>query len=771
MGAGSSSLSAPKLLTNDELKSGSEDIRRMSNALFQFMYTKWEPKDVWEIANNPSKYVIAISDLITTQFHVLGYTRKDGKLGEIYFKEWKDLKPPMSTGDYDKEAQNAKNSNNTRRKRRERNDKNYEIQKRNSEIIAFYFVRIFQILGALLLVVKDFNIPSFNPETGEEVVATSNNASRNFAHQAYQVVSAFRPPSMKGGARMSFDPQMPLGPYDFLRFYLRQADEDDISNFKTKGFLLDRKREFMFEGSDTMIFEFTPYKDAADIRADTKPSQKIGILVKNSANGMYEKVYIQVFVSDIQFESEGGFVNMIQGYKAPAERPEKEKETAYPREVVLDMVLPVNSGGNNKVTFSRIGKTKSLNLGSEYQVTKDSKKFVENLFLVMPSMKKSDFVKMLQRVLISGLRQTRGELEDVTFEKKIETEATGAEKDKPKPPNNKSLKDTFSELVKDNHQPHCIARALQLLDSASISGKFNNRMGNTKVCKDALGGKSSMKLSDYTPTRSLGQLFGKINPLDYQSSINVLKAFVQKESTGNPLSTDAVGNVPSEKDELQAAIKRLTTAFNIVYSDQKDLASVEVKISSKCDPKDIGKDIEIGRDSNTFREMRTASQKLLAYHLTQITRISEFLKKIFNISQRGDGSWKVEGPKTELLFAGFEVMNDLTNQARALLLDYYAGCEEIYQGGLKAWEASAAPAVNRGSPGPGAVLPSAPRLPSGGPAPPPGSGGPPPPGAGGPAPPPGANGPAPPRAGGPPGQPVGGIAPPAVGGQRRRKSK
>ena len=747
MGAGSSSLSAPKTITNDELKSGSEDIRRMSNALFQYMYTKWEPKDVWEIANNPSNYVIALSDLITTQFHVLGYTRKDGKLGEIYFKEWKDLKPPMSTGDYAKEAQNAKNSNNTRRIRRQRNDKNYEIQKQNSEIIAFYFVRIFQILGALLLVVKDFNMPSFNPETGEEVVATSNNASRNFAHQAYQVVSAFKSPSMKGGARMSFEPSMPLGPYDFLRFYLRQADEDDISNFKTKGHLLDRKREFMFEGSDTMIFEFTPYKDVAEIRADTKPSQRIGILVKNSANGIYEKAYIPVFVSDIQFDlNDGGFVNMIQGYKAPAERPEKERETAYPREVVLDMVLPEKSGGNNKVTFTRIGKTKSLNLGFEYQVTRDSKKFVDNLLLVMPSMKRSDFVKMLERVLISGLRLTRSELEDVIFEKKIETEATGAEKNKPKPPNNKSLKDTFGELVKDNYQPHCIARALQLLDSASISGKFKNRSGNTKVCKDALGGKSSMKLSEYTPTRSFGQLFGKINPIDYQSSINVLKAFVQKDSTGNPLSADAVGNFPSEKDELQAAIKRLTTAFNIVYSDQKDLASVEVKISSKCDPKDIGKDIEI-KNTNTINEMRTASQKLLAYHLAQIRRISEFLKKIFNITQRGDGSWKVEGPKTELLFAGFEVMNDLTNQARALLLDYYAGCEEIYQGGLKAWEATAAPAANRGSPGPGAVLPSAPRAPS---APP--------------------SGPVPPAAPAPPGG-AGGPAPPAVGGRRRRKSK
>jgi len=729
------------------------------------MYTKWEPKDVWEIANDPSKYVIAISDLITTQFHVLGYTRKDGKLGEIYFKEWKDLKPPMSTEDYSKEAQNAKNSNNTRKIRRERNDKNYEIQKRNSEIIAFYFVRIFQILGALLLVVKDFNIPSFNPETGEEVDAPTNNASRNFAKQGYQVVSAFRPPSMKGGARMSFDSSMPLGPYDFLRFYLRQADDDvDIPNFRGASVDLNKAKEFMFDGSNTMIFEFTPYKDVAEIRADTRPSQKIGILVKN-ASGMHEKILIPIFIKSIWFDGDSGEEERIQGYKAPAQRSEKEKERAYPSRLTLEFVVP---GKNSSVNFTRAGPikgAKDVNLGTEYQFIDDDRKIVEFLVRSDGLSKKRDFVKILERIVMYYVRLSRTDVQAVRFEKKKEEETT-ADKNKPKPPNNKSLKDTFTELVKENYQPHCIARALQLLDSASVSGKFDNRIGTTRVCKDALGGKSSIKLSDYTPTRSFGQLFGKINPLDYKSSINVLKAFAQKDSTGNPLSSDAIGNFPSEKNELEAAIKRLTTAFNIVYSEQKDLASIEIKTSSKCDPKDIGKDIEIDRSSNKFREMRTASQRLLAYHLSQITRISEFLKKIFNISQRGDGSWKVEGPKTELLFAGFEVMNDLTDQARTLLIDYYAGCEEIYQVGLKTWEADAAPAANKKEPIPGAVLPSAPRAPSagpGGPPAPPGAGGPP---SGGPAPPP--VGPAPPPVG--PAPPSGGPAPP-VGGQRRRKSK
>ena len=440
-----------------------------------------------------------------------------------------------------------------------RQRQNYEIQKRNSEIIAFYFVRIFQILGALLLVVKDFNIPSFNPETGEEVDAPTNNASRNFAKQGYQVVSAFRPPSMKGGARMSFDSSMPLGPYDFLRFYLRQADDDvDIPNFRGVSVDLNKAKEFMFDGSNTMIFEFTPYKDVAEIRADTRPSQKIGILVKN-ASGMHEKILIPIFIKSIFFDTDSGEEDKIQGYKAPSQRStNKEKERAYPSRLTLEFVVP---GKNSSVNFTRAGPikgAKDVNLGTEYQFIDDDRKIVEFLVRSDGLSKKRDFVKILERIVMYYVRLSRTDVQAVSFEKKKEEDTTVG-KNKPKPPNNKSLKDTFTELMKENYQPHCIARALQLLDSASVSGikKFDSRMGTTRVCKDGLGGKSSIKLSDYTPTRSFGQLFGKINPLDYQSSINVLKAFAQKDSTGSPLSSDAIGNFPSEKDELEAAIKQL----------------------------------------------------------------------------------------------------------------------------------------------------------------------------------------------------------------------
>jgi hypothetical protein len=107
--------------------------------------------------------------------------------------------------------------------------------------------------------------------------------------------------------------------------------------------------------------------------------------------------------------------------------------------------------------------------------------------------------------------------------------------------------------------------------------------------------------------------------------------------------------------------------------------------------------------------MKSASQQLLSYHLKSIIEISKFLKKIFNISQRGDGSWKVEGPKVELLFAGYDTLNTLTNQARTILIDYYAGCEEIYQKGVTRWSETRQAAVDTSQGKEGAVIPSAPK--------------------------------------------------------------
>ena len=87
MGAGSSLLAADAIDTKTLILE-TKGVQTMANALFTFMFKQWDAREIWDIANKPEDYVIALSDLITSQFHVLGYRTEKNKAGEIYFMKY-----------------------------------------------------------------------------------------------------------------------------------------------------------------------------------------------------------------------------------------------------------------------------------------------------------------------------------------------------------------------------------------------------------------------------------------------------------------------------------------------------------------------------------------------------------------------------------------------------------------------------------------------------------------------------------------------------------
>jgi hypothetical protein len=240
---------------------------------------------------------------------------------------------------------------------------------------------------------------------------------------------------------------------------------------------------------------------------------------------------------------------------------------------------------------------------------------------------------------------------------------------------------------------------------ASITGKFPSRVGVSKVCSPD----TDKNLSSYAHTKSVGQLYGKIDPTDYQKSMNILKAFVGKDATGEPLGTDYI-NDPTEKNELQAAIKRLSEAFKMTYDEKaplKNFSQIEVKPLSACGTSTA--DIPIDNNSNEARKLRESAQALLGHHFKQVMVITEFLSKIFNVKPGSNGGWNVEGPDTSILFGGYEALHKITVTARNLLVEYYAGCENIYQEGTKVIETklkTASDAATGTTRAPGAVLAS-----------------------------------------------------------------
>jgi len=775
------SLSGSNEITGKQLQLSSKEITVMSNELFRFMYSTWKPKDVWDIAEHPDKYVIAISDMITTQFHVLGYKTRDKRMGEIYFRKWDDLEPPMGS-EMDMAAANSRNDRSitnirdevvAKRLRRELSDRKktrrqraqvgYPIQKQNAEIIAFYFVRIFQILGAMLLVVKDIELPAYDENTGEPTGSVSVSQERNFAKQLYP--SQVGIPSFKSSisindkkkleylessARLSqeqkaaaeaqikeiqskknsakaigvqtnatqtgggnFDSRLALGPYEFLRFYLRNISENDRLDFKNNDITDPGKDVYMLDKSRLLFFKYTPPTNNPDrINLINGGKQEFGLPVKE--NGKVEIKFIIITIEKLRFVSKGSVETELKGYLSPSSRGESKKDV-YPTDVTISYER-LRGERASSVSMTRLDTSTSLDFGMPYSLVEADNNLIDAYRGKLDP--KADFVEYLEMITLTYLRRKFNGVTLVQLKNKSNTgendsidDTHATTKTSLKEPSNKSLKEVFTALnTKNEYRPHCVARALQLLDPASINN-FPKGSGTSRVCAMTLGKSTgTTSLADYVPTRSVGQLYGKVNPTDYTNSMKVLEAFAKKDSTGIPISVDDASKFPGEKDDLLAAIQRITKAFNGAYKDEKSFADIKTGRPDECTT-DKG-EISIDRNSSVFRDMKSSSQQLLAYHLKSIVEISKFLKKIFNITQRGDGTWAVEGPKIELLFAGYETLDKLTNQARIILIDYYAGCEEIYQKGLSKWKVSrsdkvAVDASKDKGPVVGAVLPSA----------------------------------------------------------------
>jgi hypothetical protein len=200
---------------------------------------------------------------------------------------------------------------------------------------------------------------------------------------------------------------------------------------------------------------------------------------------------------------------------------------------------------------------------------------------------------------------------------------------------NPVIQDSY-EYLKNKPMPHCIARAVQLLDIKSIN-VLNNP--ETNICKFMLYDDKIKSMGDYKPIKSLAQLYGKVNPADrvklsksiavdpkeFQSSMKVLSAFVGKEAKGIPLGTDELEK--DESNDLARAIERLKIAFNDTQpATLKKLESISISSPSECKTNPKSK-----LTDNMARTLQSVSHQLFAYHVNHTIEITKFLKTIFNI--------------------------------------------------------------------------------------------------------------------------------------------
>jgi len=696
MGGANSKVDFSKLTRSSRITSGKElvastkDVREMADSLFRFMYDEFGEKEVMDMAMDPEKYVIALSDLITTKFEVIGYITKNNQMGELYFAKYTDLNPLISKPDL---LQSEK----------ERLQKN---QRENSMMIAFYYVRLFQILGSLLIVIKDikFEIPveGANPINlgSKESVGYSGRPSLQQGTRLPRFQPGYYPQS--GGAVTN----QALGAYEFLRLYMDKVQEGD----PIRQLFTARPKAILFKITSNLYFEFDPTDQQINISTTIK--QRFLLRTKGGSTALqdYDSTVITISPVPPAFKSLEEFtrvedINRYIPYSVtigikPKSVQQASNKTPYPvlfekrtdisqqdDEIRRGVKYNINDALGIAGAGSFISSARTLTRTNS-SGTRNIGEIFENALIAYTVSISND--KDL-RLFTSTDRDSQS--------REVSQRKIGQLKDKLE----NNLLDEVYQIMKKGTQPktgekivpfqsHCISRALQLLDTKSIS-ELIPTTAKTSVCKFSIGEKTVPTIGQYEPIKSLAQLYGKINPADFKKSERVLQAFVKyRGPAGDVIPPGALSmsnlkgaDQKNEVNDLQSAIDRLNKAFNYLETKLEvvdGIMTIPVKRPKECKTTE---EIEVGSQP-TALAMQSYAQQLMAFHVNQTIEISKFLQTIFDVKKdSGTGRWIVKGPREDYMFAGFPVLDQLTNQARELLVDYYSGCETLYQKGVKAW--------------------------------------------------------------------------------------
>jgi hypothetical protein len=698
-----------KISSGQQLVASTKEVREMANSLFRFMYDEFGEKEIMDMATEPEKYVIALSDLITAKFEVLGYITKQNQIGEIYFSTYEDLNPRISKPEIV----------NSEKVRLQENQRQYAM------IIAFYYVRLFQILGSLLIVIKDlkWEIPGRPGDVPLNIAARQAPAyaGRPILQQG-TVLPRWQSAYEQTGGAIS---EPALGAYEFLRYYLEPVSENDF--IKTK--YTPKGNSLLFKLSPNLYFEFDPSLRQVSPSRDQK--QKLLLLTKTS--GAFKIEDFDMTITKISPQP--------PDFKAPKEISTIQELRRYIPYTVTTGIKPKSIGGTRQPydiiferdpSFESYQEVSNFIRGTRYIMSDEDGSFVASATAVAkqdPISRTKNVGKIFENTLLVYL---------ISLTKNRQTELYTADRERENIPisqrkigqlkeslKNPLLDEPYKAMKKGTQvregerleafQPHCISRALQLLDSKSIQDLLPSD-AKTSVCKYSIGDKvGSSTLGQYIPTKTLSQLYGKVYPVDFKKSEVVLRAFVQT-TTSSPSGGLSVAQLKSadqkdEADDLQSAVDRLNKAFNYLQDTLPvvdGIISIPVPKPKGCKTSD---ELKVGSQP-TALEMQAYAQQLLAFHVNQSVEISKFLESIFDIKKdSATGRWIAKGPKQEYMFAGFPVMDQLTKQARQLLVDYYSGCETIYQKGVKSWSDAQPKSTGPGSNRPAGLNAAAPVAP------------------------------------------------------------
>ena len=584
MGLGSSTLQG---VTREQLLKSTQSSRDFTNKLFNVMITKFTPEDLMKLSKTQScsSFVFVMADSIGKLFDDLRIRpKKDRDSGVVLFQKMDTLRAPTAES------------------------------RQLCLVIAYFYVRLFQIFGALALTIID------DPSAGA-ALGVLQYAPRAAAD--VRRIPGARGPIMLGGAREDLFRTGALLKYRYIRDLLEDPEQISIGREQVR-------YSFRFiENSDLLLI----------------PSRPDGNLYFTINEGTF--VTVKLDLQSVVQKTDGTFrqVAILSGFKY------KDANLDTTQSNAIAVFLRDKYSTAKRIEFISMDKLSwYYNEGSFTEtiineiekVHKVVQKFIEN-----PDAYRRG-VNPYAGVNPYGVdRVPVGRGSNVGTHKVLM---------------NQYIIQTLKGMAGYKTTSFCVARALQLLDAnslyqprpmESISGVCATRFDALPIAVP----EARKSITSVPGLKALDQLYF-VNP-----------HLGPKDETAFDTSADYSAFLSKMSEIFSKSQAKMSSLDSVLAADpQCPAASVKHYLRVQ-DPAAIQK--VLGVVKTLFGNQLAHTKKVIAF----------FRERLFLIKKSSSGEFIDIHPR--ILQGGMVELANLSKDARELLVEYYTGCEGLYQKGVQ----------------------------------------------------------------------------------------
>lgn len=627
MGFGQSKLLGPPSITREQLLRSTSSNREFINNLFKIMMEKLTPEDVLKLGRSQSctNFVFMMADSIGQLFDDLRIRpSRKGDSGIILFEKVDTLKKKTAE------------------------------HRELCLFVAYFFIRIFQIFGAVAMTILD------DPGAGQVLGAT------RFG------VGGPRPSvPVPGGLLGAFGPRVPK------RIPGERGAWLGIGGAEQKHFLSGKAREFLpiRELFDEPVVETTSRGNLRNVFTFLEAS-RIHLIPDRMEGSKSQNLRIDI-------DSTGHlYANLkLTGVLAPGGQKKLKVTVNFFR---------LQDSSKDAATLMAINRAlqpytanyevQSLDNGSTWYAgsstfTDKLNSVIEKVFQVITQLEIDPTKRLTNLKLLTKAEREAAGLLGPTAPAGV----VGPAYSRPgaldvavsKPLQNEYIINVLKQLAGNKTVSFCVARALQLLDANTLY-QPRTPQALSGVCKgtfEAVGSsapQAKASLDKVPGLKAVDQLFYTQPTLDTRNEFVVKVGDLEQYAAFLKDMADTFG---------RGVTPAVTGIDKILVKDPNCPATAVNKYLQIQDPKAIQK--VLGIIGQMFGRQKAHTEAAIKFLTTRLFKIQ--VKK----DPRTGISGRMIDINPAILQKGVEELNVISREARNLLINYYKGCEDLYQLGAK----------------------------------------------------------------------------------------